>query len=70
MNTIKIRCVNDLSVPLNEAFHEGRVVLVGRKLRKRIMHQTSSGAIYVKWRGAKRYLSEGGLWVITNGVRK
>lgn len=69
MSNIKIRCVNDLNVPLNEAFHEGRIVLVGKNLRKRIMHKTSSGAIFVKWNGGKRYLSEGGLWVITNGVR-
>ena len=32
MSNIKIRCVNDLNVPLNEAFHEGRIVLVGKNL--------------------------------------
>lgn len=71
MANIKLACTSDLEVPINEAFHEGRVVLVGKNLRKRIMHRNkNSGAIYVKWNGNKRYLSEGGIWVITNGVRK
>lgn len=65
---------SNLKVPYYEAIHAGRIVLVGKKQRKRVLCVGKKGGIYVKMGTArnpekKKYLSEGGDWVITAGVR-
>jgi hypothetical protein len=71
---LHLKYTSDLDVPVFDAVHEGRVVLVGNKQRKRVLHETPRGAFYVKMGSPKspnrkRYLSSGGLWVITAGTR-
>ena len=70
MADLHLLVTSDLNVPIFDAIHEGRIVLVGTKQRKRILHQGKKGAFYVKMNGVKRYLSSGGICVITNGTRK
>ena len=74
MGKLHIKVTSDLSCPVYNAFHEGRIVLVGKKQRKRILHKTARGAFYVDMGTAKNkdrkvYMSQGGIWVITNGKR-
>lgn len=64
----------NLECPIFEALHEGRKVIVGNNTRKRILHQSKNGALYVKMGNKenpkrKRYLSSGGVWVILNDVK-
>lgn len=64
----------NLECPIFEALHEGRKVIVGQSTRKRILHQSKNGALYVKMGckdnpKRKRYLSSGGIWVILNDVK-
>ena len=75
MATPKIKVTSNLETPIFEAIEEGRVVLVGLKCRKRVLHKSKNGAFYVNMGTTgcpdrKRYLSQGGVWVITNGVSK
>lgn len=74
MGQIHLRFASNLDVPYYDAIHAGRVVLVGKKQRKRIILEGKKGGLYVKMGTAKNpekkyYLSEGGEFVITAGVR-
>ena len=60
---------SDLDTPIFLAIHAGRVCLVGKNQRKRIIRQGVRGGLYVKMAGDKQYLSQSGIVVITNGVR-
>lgn len=71
MAKLHIEVTSDLKVeePI-KALHVGRLCLVGKKARKRFIYQGERGGLYVKnVKQKKRYLSQGGLYIITNVVK-
>lgn len=60
---------SDLDTPIFLAVHAGRVCLIGKNQRKRIIYQGIRGGLYVKMSGKKQYLSQTSTVVITKGVR-
>lgn len=59
----------DLETTIPNAIHEGRIVLVGKNQRKRILHEGERGALYVKMNGDRWYLTSISRVVLTNGIR-
>lgn len=70
---VKTFLTNDLKdCKAEKLLHEGRLVFVGTKMRKRFIYKGKFGGLYVKSipsGKAKHYISQGGRFVITSIVK-
>lgn len=73
MAKLKLLLTNDLKdCKAEKLLHEGRLVFVGAKMRKRFIYKGKFGGLYVKSIPSgktRHYLSQGGKFVITSIVK-